>query len=353
MSIQKGFKFSTEPNDLKQAKAEHIARQMELYLNKLHSIPNLRDSDTDLFLYQSYADVLRRKKKEGFKELPLPYFTPSSAGSCSRELYMKVKGADRDLSPVQPHQTRWQNIGTAIGDAIQKDLLLGERHFERLTGESCPFEFLKSPLYLEPMFEEFAFMDKLIEAKNPFYLRGTTDGLMKFTDTDGKVYKVGLEIKSKQTTYAGTGFRNMREVNPKHKTQTVCYSLMYDVDFWIVLYVNGSKKSWNMTPEEFAKAPDIRAFGHYVTEEMKEEVAVKFNDILEGVKTENAPKLDLTNWTFNNYKRACALDLTDREFYELIQEAGEVENDTQTPAFVKREVEKAISDIFELRGGSL
>ena len=35
------------------------------------------------------------------------------------------------------------------------------------------------------------------------------------------------------------------------------------------------------------------------------------------------------------------------------REAGEIENDTQTPAFVKREVEKAISDIFELRGGSL
>lgn len=349
MEIKKGFKFSSEPNDLKQVKAEHIARQLEIYLNKFHSLPNVRDNGTDLFIHQSYADVLRRNLKENYRELDFPYFSPSSAGSCPRELFMKISGAEKDIQKVQPHQTRWQNIGTAIGDMIQKDLLIAERNYENLTGEVFPFEFVKTPVFYEPMFEEFAFKRHFVEAINPFYLVGTTDGIMKFTDADGKVYKVGLEIKSKQTTYAGTGFRNMREVNPKHKVQTVCYSVMYDVDYWIVLYVNGSKKSWNMTEEEFSKAPDIRAFGHYVTEEMKEEVLIKFNDILEAKETGNKPKLDLTKWTFNNFKRACALDLSEKEFMELIDEAIEIES-SNVPQFVKNEVSNAILYIHEIRG---
>lgn len=140
----------------------------------------------------------------------------------------------------------------------------------------------------------------------------------------------------------------MKEVNPKHKLQTVCYSLMYGVDYWIVLYVNGSKKAWAMSEEDQAKYPDIKAFGHYVTEADKKEVLEKFNFILDCVDSQSPPALDLENWTFNNYKKACAKSLSPLEWKCLTEEAINIIN-SNSPTYVKNGVERAIIEIDKLR----
>jgi hypothetical protein len=345
MSIKKGFKFDIPEVSHETKLAEDMAKTFVEQLNLFHAQPSPRDSKVDLYLHQCYADVLRRTAKEGFRHPDKPYFSPSSSGSCPRELYLKIKGEDKDAQEVAPHQTRWQHIGTKIGDMIQEQVLLMENHLENLTQVKPKFKFVRNE-HAEPMFEEFAYNKTLI--KDRYYLMGTTDGIMYFEAPNGEVIKVGLEIKSKQTTYSQTGGYSMKDANPKHKLQTVAYSIMYDVDYWIIVYVNASKKSWNMTEEDVNKYPDIRAFGHYVTQEMKDELLGKFEYIMDCVDNDTPPKLELENWTFNNYKRACALDLSQEEFVELIEEGIKIVNSNK-PAFVRNSVEGAIEYIDKIR----
>lgn len=231
---------------------------------------------------------------------------------------------------------------------IQEQVLLMEHHLENLTQVKPKFKFVRNE-YQEPMFEEFAYNKTLI--KDRYYLMGTTDGIMHFKDDKtGETIKVGLEVKSKQTSYSQTGNFSMKEADPKHKLQTVAYSIMYEVDYWIIVYVNGSKKSWNMNEEDFAKYPDVRAFGHYVTQDMKDELLAKFDGILDAVENNDPPKLDLTKWTFNNYKKACALDLSQEEFVELIEEGIKITK-SNLPAYVRNSIENAIVFIDNEREG--
>lgn len=345
MTVKKGFKFEVVETSPKQKQAEEIATFFVEQLNLFHAQPSPRDSQVDLYLHQCYADVLRRTARRGYSKPDKPYFSPSSSGSCPRELYLKIKGAERDSQEVEPHQTRWQHIGTKIGDMVQEQVLLMEHHLENLTGVKPKFKFVRNE-YQEPMFEEFAYNKTLI--KDKYYLMGTTDGIMYFEAPNGEIIKVGLEVKSKQTTYSQTGGYSMKDANPKHKLQTVAYSIMYNVDYWIIVYVNGSKKSWTMTEEDKAKYPDIRAFGHYVTQEMKDNLLGKFDGIMECVEKNDPPKLELENWTFNNYKRACALDLSQEEFVELIEEGIKITK-SNLPAFVRNSVEEAIEYIDKTR----
>lgn len=343
--IKKGFKFETpKSKDKEQLLAESLADTFLQELNTFHALPTPRDNQVELYLHQCYADVIRRNANNGFNKTDKPYFSPSSSGSCPRELYCKVIGNDKDIEDIKPYRTRWQHIGTKIGDMIQEQILLMENHYENLTGVAPTFKFMRNN-HGEPAFEEFVYSKKLIDDR--FYLMGTTDGLMIATLGDKKI-KVGLEVKSKQTSYSQTGFYSMKQANPKHRKQTVAYSLMYDVDYWIVVYVNASKKAWSMTREDIDKYPDVRAFGHYVTQEEKEELLSKFRGIMDAVDTKNPPKLDLFNWTFNNFKKACSLDLSDEEFNDLISEAMEIERGDY-PQYVINEVVQAIETISAIR----
>ncbi|MEV2661814.1 hypothetical protein ABNC42_14855 [Paenibacillus larvae] len=168
------------------------------------------------------------------------------------------------------------------------------------------------------MFEEFAKKSHAITHQNKkFAIYGTCDGILLYTSEDGETIRVGLEIKSKQTTYSQTSLYSMREPKEDHVKQTVCYSIMYGVDYYIILYVNASKKGWNMSEEDYAKSPDIRAFGINITDDMRNEVIDTFASVLKSVEKRTPPALDIEKWTFNNYKRACALSLSYEEVDDI------------------------------------
>src|SRR5690606_33437844 len=57
-----------------------------------------------------------------------------------------------------------------------------------------------------------------------------------------------------------------------------------------------------------------------VTHEHKRMVFKKAVEVTRAVRENKPPKLDLDAWTFNNYKRACALDLSEEELNELRRE---------------------------------
>lgn len=282
-----------------------IAEQFTQELDRWYSQPECWDNELDTMIHRWYSNPPNVWPKR-------PYFSPSSSKACPRELYLKAKRAKKDAFPKQPHQGRWQEIGTAIGDVMQRTVLAMERNLP-----GCPFRFEKNEDGT-PVFEDFAKKNVKVERNGQtFYLYGTTDGIMQYITEDGEVLRVGLEIKSKQSTPAKTSRHSMREAEEGHRKQCVAYSVMYDVDYFIILYVNAAKKAWVMEDADYEATPDIRAFGFEITDEDRAELLDNFADIAKGISEDKAPALDLTRWTFNNFKTASALSLTDEEFAQV------------------------------------
>lgn len=318
-------------------------------LDRWHSAPEIFDNALDAEIHRMYWEVLTNPKHFDFKAQP--YFSPSSANSCRRELYVKMTGGQRDKSDVQPHQGRWTRLGTAVGDMIQRDLMFIEKHYEKVVGEPSRFVPERTPKGY-PMWEEFAKKLHVIEHRGKrFGLFGTCDGILHYRTDTGEILRVGLEVKSKQTTHSQTSYYSMKQPKEDHVKQVVSYSIMYGVDHYVILYVNASKKDWNMTEEEYAKNPDIRAFHVYVTERDRQALLDEFVDVLQAIEDGNPPPLDPEKWSFNNYKTACALSLTDAEVTELQAKAKRVLK-SSLPDWKKQAYVNALKEIEFIRGRS-
>lgn len=282
---------------------EKVAEEFTAELDRWYSLPETYDNELDKQIHQWYSNPPQVWPKR-------PYFSPSNSKACPRELYVKAKRAKKDSFPKPPYQGRWQEIGTAIGDVIQRTLLAMERNLP-----GCPFRFERTEDN-RPMFEDFAKRNHEVTHNGQrFYLYGTCDGIMQYINADtGEIVRVGLEIKSKQSTPAKTSRHSMREAEEGHRKQCVAYSIMYDVDYYIILYVNTAKKAWVMSDEDYAATPDIRAFGFEITDADRAELLDNFAEIARCIANDTPPAMDLSRFTFNNFKTACAESLTDEEY---------------------------------------
>ncbi|MBS4195365.1 hypothetical protein [Lederbergia citri] len=281
-------------------------------LDEWHSLPETWDNALDAQIAKWYSNP-----PQVWPERGAPYFSPSAATKCPRELYMKAMRAKRDVKTVQPHQSRWQKLGTAFGSVIQREILAIERNFERLTGNKPRFTFEKNPDGT-PRFEEFAKTNKLVEHNGEkFYLYGAPDGIMRYLTDDGEVIRVGLEIKSKQQSPSKTSTKSLTKAQESHEAQTALYAYMYDCDYYIVLYVNGAKRAWDMSAEEYADFPDIRAFCRRITDADRKPLFDKFAMITKAIRENNPPSVDLDGWKFNEYKTAIAESMSDSEYEYL------------------------------------
>ena len=201
------------------------------------------------------------------------------------------------------------------------------------------------------MFEDFAKTNKLVEQDGErFYLYGAPDGIMEYITDDGEKIRVGLEIKSKQTTPARTSLHSMRQPDSSHARQIVAYSHMFDCEYYVILYVNYAKKGWFMSEEDYEKTPDIRAFCARVTDDHKRAVFQKAADVTRAVREGKPPKLDLDGWTFNNFKQACANDLSEQELEELRNTAEQAKR-SSLPRWKVANYVRAVEEIEELRKG--
>jgi hypothetical protein len=244
-------------------------------------------------------------------------------------------------------------MGTAFGDMLQRDLLFIEKHWLKEFGEEPPFK----PFYVEvngreyPAWEKFAQVIKHVEHNGrTLSIMGQPDGILIDTRTGELVL---LEIKSKQTTNAQTGYYSMKEAKEDHATQTCLYSELYreyGINRSVILYGNLSKKGWNMSPEDYAKNPDMRAFEIEVTEQKITDILDKFVGVLESVEKDEAPALDLSKFTFNNFKEACVGSLTQEEYNDLGQQVGRISR-SRMPAFKKNSYVEAWNIIKELYEG--
>jgi len=319
-----------------------IAQEFTDFLNEWHSYPEPYDDKLDAWLYGEYA---KAKAKRNFIDWKSVYFSPSSANKDDRELYVKALKMPKDTDDVKPWQRRWTAQGTAVGDWLQREILLAEKHFERYTLEKPPFVMARTAEG-QPFFEDFVHAQHFFEHNGEkFSIVGTCDGVLIHRPT-GK--RIGLEIKSKQTSYSETSESRMKAPKDDHIAQVTCYSLMYDLDAYLIVYVNTSKKAWFMTDDEFAKSPDFRVFGVDVTDDMKRQVLDKFAGVARAVREKTPPKLNLDKFRFNNFKRSCALSLTDDEFNEIKDEVKRVMR-SGLPNWKKEAYYEAFEFIREVR----
>lgn len=312
-------------------------------LDDWFSLPETFDDELDKQISKWYSNPPKLFPKR-------PYFSPSSLGNCPRELYIKAKYGNKAKDNVrsQPHQGRWKKLGTMGGDLIQRELLAIERSYEKKTGNTPRFRFLKNEDGT-PMFEDFAKVNKEVEQDGEtFHLYGAPDGIMEYITDDGELLRVGLEIKSKQTTPARTSKYSMAKPDSGHARQIVAYSHMFDCDYYVILYINYAKKGWFMTEDKYEDNPDIRAFCAEVTADHKRRVFRKAADVTKAVREETPPKLDLDEWTFNDFKEACALDLTEEEVEQLRKEAYKTRH-SNAPKWQKESVTRAVQDIEKFR----
>lgn len=201
---------------------------------------------------------------------------------------------------------------------IQEQVLMMEKHYTKLTGNTCNFRFERTPEG-NPNFEEFSStFRKFKSGKMEFITGGSMDGIMIWTDPETlKEHRVGLEIKSKQTTPAATSLYSMKKPNEKHVWQVKNYAMLQDLDMYLIVYVNAAHKKWDMEDEDASKNPDLRVFGVDISEQDKKDVINRFFTAVEHAHAGTLPKLELSGFTFSDYKTALAKSLTYKELEEL------------------------------------
>lgn len=331
---------------------EAIAEEFTAYLNEFHTYQQPYDDAMDAELYEQFAKVLRKQAKWGYFDWSKkrPHFGPSSAGRSDRELYEKVRKSPRDVEVRQPQQRRWTALGEQIGGLVQREILLAERHYPKFTGKPSRFKFARNADGA-PLYEHFTKkMHEVTFDGESFAIFGLGDGILEYTAADGTTLNIGLEVKSRQTSYAETSKARMREVKSDHRLQTVCYGEMYGLSHFLTIYVNSSKKAWNMTDEERIKSPDFRVFGYEITEEDKDAVKAKFARVTRLAREGNPPKVDLDSWLFCEFKTHIAKTLTDEEYAELRHQAVQMQN-SGLPDWKKRQYTQAVDFITQIRNG--
>lgn len=325
---------------------EAVAEEFTAYLNEFHTYQQPYDDAMDAELYEQFAKVLRKQAKWGYFDWSKkrPHFGPSSAGRSDRELYEKVRKSPRDVEVRQPQQRRWTALGEQIGGLVQREVMLAERHYTKFTGKPSRFRFARNEDGA-PLYEHFTKMMHEVEFNGEeFAIFGLGDGILEYMAENGSILRIGLEVKSRQTSYAETSKARMQEVKPDHRLQTICYGEMYSLDYFMTIYVNSSKKKWNMTDEERVKSPDFRVFGYEITEDDKNDVKAKFANVTRMAREGEAPKVDLDTWLFNDYKSYIAKTITDEEYWELRDYAIRIQN-SGLPDWKKRNYTEAVDFI--------
>lgn len=321
-----------------------VANRFIEMLDKWHGHKEVWDDELDAQIhYWEYEIRTTNKKRLPWGKKGTKYFTPSSTNSDGRELYMKHSGAARDQHTGRPHQGRWTRMGTAFGDMVQRDLLFIEKHWKREFGEDPPFV----PYYVEvngkryPAWEKFSQTIEHVEHNGQIVsILGQCDGILVDTKTGELVL---LEVKSKQTTSAQTGFYSMKEVGEDHKMQSITYSMLFKnmhISRGIVLYGNLSKKAWIMSEEDYVANPDIRAFEIKFDRETQTQILDKFKHVLDCVENNKPPKFDITKFTFNSYKEATVSSLTAEEYAEIGEQVKRISR-SRMPQWKKNSVLEA------------
>ncbi|MFL6561149.1 MAG: hypothetical protein ACJ8MO_34205, partial [Bacillus sp. (in: firmicutes)] len=290
---------------MSQQLAEQIAQDFIDFLDEFHMYPQPYDDAMDAEFYAQYARILKEQSKWDYFSwrtapdgTPRPTFSPSSAGKDERQLYEKARKSVADQRVPNRNQRDWTALGSQVGGYIQREVMLAERNFEKLTGKKPRFKFERTERN-EPAFEHFKKVIHEVEHNGEkFGLNGLPDGILEYVTDDGEIIRVGLEVKSFQKSY--TEFKKHDQPKLDHELQTRIYAEMYQLDYYIILYHLTYGADWE---REFSRS---KVYGKYITQDARNEVLDKYARVTKAWRTGVAPAIDLDGWKYNDYKTAIA-----------------------------------------------
>lgn len=272
-------------------RGKELADAMLNHLERFHTFNEIRDDDIDEEILENELEAIRNPKKPNF-ERGLVTFSPSSVSKTDRELYYKALKYPKDEKIFLPYQRRWVRNGSAIHDAVQKDLLYAEQHLQNPAFKVDRME------DGTPKWEHFLKDVKQLEHDGKrFQLFGMMDGILEYKDGS----KIGFEFKTKSTTIAAVGDYLMKDAQDSHKQQAIAYSLLFGIDEFIFLYESVAKDGWLKGTD--AK-DDLRAFYFKPTETQKRELLDKFARVVDHVERRDIPDAvqDGSVYLFSEYK---------------------------------------------------
>lgn len=292
------------------------------------------------------------------------WLRPSMVGADEQQIWLQLHGykSDQELSsePQDEVHTRWQAIGTQIGDMWQRQILAAE-HWTKKGKAQVDFRFERKEIPYSfddgtiegvlsaPYFEEFAREYHEIDGV-PVW--GTCDGILNYTHEEDfrgmsnfEDIRIGFEVKSKQTTNASTGTYKMKTYEDKHRQQILTYALMYDLDYYFILYQNCSKKGWTQDEETKTKYPDVRVFGIFISEEEKAIHREYLHDLWSLKDEQVKPQLNPLKWNFNSHKISAIVNMTHKDYVDLEWAVHDIVNSKEYTTFEKKCAEQCLEEI--------
>jgi hypothetical protein len=274
--------------------AQQLLDQFNLFNGMRH---RRNDIEIETLLLKQMEHDIKLIGSEPDYPMDVVKFNPSGASKSNLELYYKAKGYEERHDDLYPYHDRWTRNASAVHSAVQRDLLYQEK-------------FLPNPKFTVertaeglPAWEQNILTWKEFEHNGQrFIINGMMDGILRYTP-DGR--KVGFEFKTKSGSIGQVGHYKMKDASESHKLQCVAYSLLFGIDDYIIFYESLAKDGWTKGIE--AK-PDIRAFHHHVTEEMRQELLDKFAFVCECVEKGIVPEHEPDKCFFSPFKYLCGCE---------------------------------------------
>lgn len=346
-------------NEVKVAPQEVFIKNLaDKFLNQMNDFfrKNLGDDPIMKEWHRSFYLMMEK----GTEYPPVKqWLRPSMVGADEQQIWLQLHGykSDQELSsePQDEVHTRWQAIGTQIGDMWQRQILAAE-HWTGKGKAQVDFRFERKAFGYEwfPYFEEFAREYHEIDGV-PVW--GTCDGILVYDGEDIQpkehnvkaTLRIGFEVKSKQTTNASTGTYKMKTYEEKHRQQILTYALMYNLDYYFILYQNCSKKGWTQDEETKTKYPDVRVFGIYISPEEKEAHKKYLKGLWSLKDTEDKPPLNPLKWNFNSHKISAIVNMTDEEYNDLFYKVININTSKEYTTFEKKCAEQCLEEVRQAR----
>jgi len=215
-----------------------------------------------------------------------PHYKPSSL-NCSRLMYFDLTQATMDTTVEDYSGTRICETGSMSHESIQHYCTL-------LKNYDSGFEYYDVEQYIKEKGLDYlqiksktAYETKLFDTR--YNISFLCDGILKYTNSLGKIYWFILEIKTESER---TGL-DRNSANPKHRRQSVSYSLSLGINDIIWLY-----------EERNFCVP--KTFRTTVTDEERQELVHLFEYVDECVRQCTPPeKQPNSECTYCCYKKVC------------------------------------------------
>ena len=274
-----------------QQRGEELVKAFTKHLEDVNSKDYFDIVEVEELVLKEQAHAIEVMKTEKTYPTDIPRFSPSSSDKCERELYFKAIKAKKDEETGYPFQRRWTRNSTAVHGAIQKQLLEAE-----IVLEEPDFIVFRLDNGL-PAWEKNIEGWKIIEHNGvTFVVFGMCDGILTYKDGT----KVGFEYKTKSNSVAQ--IKQIKEPAPSHRMQTVAYSILFEVDEWLITYESVAKDKWSTHANA---RPDFKVFYYKVTERDKKMLLDKWARVAENIETGEIPKPNTSKCMFCPFRTIC------------------------------------------------